>query len=321
MLTLPDAGKLIVDTDINGTNDDAFALHYLLSKRRIPSLVTTCSGNTLASDSLKDVRVLLEAYGGPEVDVQAGPDSPPGWTREVHGYHQRLRRDLQESVYLGELGSCRTRPWTRCVDSPGISYSLESSPVDYLALGPLGNLRDALSSTAISPRQIRHLVFSGGAFAVPGNVGVSAEFNVLADPRAASDVFSAAIERITVVPLDVTSGLTYGLSQYRRITQRRSPFGQYLAATKASVFHESPDFREPIWDLVAAMVLVNPQFVTRSVSGNGQVDTSLGALGKTTLKALDGGNVTVVLEVDVDRVLDEFACAFDGSGKLLCVMN
>jgi inosine-uridine nucleoside N-ribohydrolase len=328
---------LIVDTDVNGVNDDAFALHYLLTKQIVPSMITTCSGNTLASDSLDDARLLLASYGI-ETRTQAGPDSPRGWTEAIHEYHRTLRKEVGDSVYLGELGSARTHPaptdGDRTTDrSTGrttnqttdrttgraidYDYDLAARPadrlVDYLALGPLGNLRDALESEALPATHVRHLIFSGGAFDAPGNVGRPAEFNVLADPLAAACVFAAPLARITVVPLDVTTELTYGLAQFRRIASGTGPFSRDLARTKAATFAAHPDFREPLWDLVVAMVMTNPEIVTRSARGEVSVDTSLTAsLGATTLRRSEHGRVTVVLGVDAERVLQEMADTFEG---------
>jgi inosine-uridine nucleoside N-ribohydrolase len=306
---------LIVDTDINGVNDDAFALHYLLTQQHIPSIITTCSGNTLASDSLNDARSLLACYVI-ETDTQAGPDSPCGWTPAIHEYHRNLRNELGDSVYLGELGGPRTHSVPTDggrTTGPAIAYPPAAPLVDYLALGPLGNLQDALVSKALPATHIRHLVFSGGAFGVPGNVGQHAEFNVLADPLAAACVFAVPLTRVTVVPLDVTSQLTYGLAQYRQIVSGSSPFGRDLARTKGAAFEMHPKFREPLWDLVAALVMTNPEIVSHSVRGEVSIDTSLTAsLGATTLQRSEHGRVEVVLQVDTDRVLHHMAQTFEG---------
>jgi purine nucleosidase len=306
--------ELIVDTDINGVNDDAFALHYLLTKQYIPSVITTCSGNTLASDSLDDARFLLASYGI-EMKTQAGPDSPRGWTPAIHEYHRNLRKELGDSVYLGELGSPRTHSAPTDdgrTTGQTIAYAFAAPLFDYLALGPLGNFRDALVSKALPATQLRHLVFSGGAFGVPGNVGRLAEFNILADPLAAAYVFAAPLAHVTVVPLDVTTEITYGLPQYRRIASGTGPFSRDLARTKGATFETHPDFREPLWDLVVAMVMTNPEIVTRSVRGEASVDTSpTASLGATTLRRSEHGRVTVVLEVDTDRVLHELTHTFE----------
>ncbi|MET9730130.1 nucleoside hydrolase [Streptomyces sp. NPDC006458] len=304
---------LVVDTDIKGVNDDAFALHYLLSRDRVPSAITTCSGNTLARDSLTDVRALLASYAV-ETHTWAGPDSPRGWTPPVHAYHLELREKLGSSAYLGELGSPRTRAAPEA-ESPTTGWSgaqpLTTPTVDYLALGPLGNLHDALASETLPAERIRHLVFSGGAFEVQGNIGRYAEFNVLADPLAAAHVLAAPLPRITVVPLDVTTELTYGLTEFLHITSGRGPFSRDLARTKGPTFEARPDFREPLWDLVAALVMTHPEIVTHSVRGEVSVDTSLTAsLGATRLRPCADGRAEVVLEVDAGQVLHHMAHAF-----------
>jgi inosine-uridine nucleoside N-ribohydrolase len=172
----------------------------------------------------------------------------------------------------------------------------------------LGNLSDAFAR-GLDASRVEHLVFSGGAFTVPGNVGPYAEFNVFADPIAAAHVLRAGIPRVTVVPLDVTARVTYGRAEFERIAPRPSVFGRDLRLTKHETFAADPEFREPTWDLVAAIVMFQPEVIVRSRRAGVAVDSSAGAtLGATTL--LPGGtpaDVEVVLEVD-EGAIREIMC-------------
>lgn len=303
----------IVDTDILGVNDDAFALHYLLTHGHVPSMITSCSGNGLASASAQDAESLLAAYGLQLAGgVQPGPDRPIGWTARIRRAHRKARRELGRTAHLGELGGDRALPGERLID---YAVCPRDEDIAYLALGPLGNLDQALTSDQLASGRIQHLVFSGGAFTAPGNVGPHAEFNVFADPLAAQHVLDAGLRRITVVPLDVTTELTYGLREFEHIAASSSVFGHDLKRTKQEVFQADPDFREPIWDLVAAVVMFQPEVIVRSRHAAVTVDSAPGeTLGATTMLAADERpSVEVVLAVDEEAIRTIMcACAGDG---------
>ena len=59
----------------------------------------------------------------------------------------------------------------------------------------------------------------GGAFEVYGNVTLSAEFNVYADPHAAQVVFDSGIP-VTIVPLDVTHQVLLNARQFEELCVR-----------------------------------------------------------------------------------------------------
>ncbi|MGW3957456.1 nucleoside hydrolase [Streptomyces sp. NPDC004752] len=286
-------------------NDDAFALHYLFTHGHYPSMITTCSGNTLSSDSAADAESLLKAYqlqlpGG----VQQGPDHPMGWSTQIREAHRTMRREHGATLHLGELGS--DRALSEAMHSHTIDYSAcpPDSEITYLALGPLGNLSAALDAGVISVDRIDHLVFSGGAFTTAGNVGPYAEFNVFADPLAAAKVLGAGLRRITIVPLEVTAKVTYGIAEFERISATTAVFAKDLKRTKQDEFRTNPDFREPIWDLVAAIVLFQPEVILRSQRATVAVDCGPGeTLGATSILALDSdSSIEIVLEVDEDAI-------------------
>ena len=71
------------------------------------------------------------------------------------------------------------------------------------ALGPLTNIAAALVLAPEIALGVRELVLMGGATRGEGNVTAVAEFNIHADPHAASVVFESGLP-ITMVPLEIT---------------------------------------------------------------------------------------------------------------------
>lgn len=72
-----------------------------------------------------------------------------------------------------------------------------------MAVGPLGNLAQALRLEPELPRLLKQLIVMGGSISEPGNVSPLAEANIWHEPHAADLVFSAGF-RLTLVGLDVT---------------------------------------------------------------------------------------------------------------------
>src|SRR5574339_435294 len=87
-----------------------------------------------------------------------------------------------------------------------------SEPVTIFVSGPFTNLAQALRLEPAIKRNISAVYFMGGAVYVPGNItGLNpesnnrvAEWNIIADPQAAKEVFESGLE-LYMVPLDATN--------------------------------------------------------------------------------------------------------------------
>ena len=183
--------KVLLDCDPG--HDDAIALLLALASPEVELLgVTTVAGNqTLDKTTANAIRV-LELAGRAEVPVAAGADRP--LVRE---------RSVAANVH-GETG----------LDGPDLpppqGAPVEAHAVDFLAerlagatlvaTGPLTNV--ALLLARHPDAKPERLVLMGGSIA-EGNVTPAAEFNIWADPEAATRVFASGLD-VTMVGLDVT---------------------------------------------------------------------------------------------------------------------
>jgi inosine-uridine nucleoside N-ribohydrolase len=179
--------------DCDPGHDDAIALLLALASPEVELLgVTSVAGNqTLDKTTANAIRV-LELAGRAEVPVAAGADRP--LVRE---------RYVAANVH-GETG----------LDGPDLpppqGSPVEAHAVDFLAervagatlvaIGPLTNV--ALLLARHPDTKPERLVLMGGAIA-EGNVTPAAEFNIWADPEAATRVFASGLD-VTMVGLDVT---------------------------------------------------------------------------------------------------------------------
>ena len=183
--------KVLLDCDPG--HDDAIALLLALASPEVELLgVTTVAGNqTLDKTTANAIRV-LELAGRAEVPVAAGAERP--LVRE---------RSVAANVH-GETG----------LDGPDLpppqGAPVEAHAVDFLAerlagatlvaTGPLTNV--ALLLARHPDEKPERLVLMGGSIA-EGNVTPAAEFNIWADPEAATRVFASGLD-VTMVGLDVT---------------------------------------------------------------------------------------------------------------------
>jgi len=186
---------VIIDCDPG--HDDAMALMLAVASPELEVVaVTTVAGNqTLEKVTANAIRV-LDVIGAHAIPVAAGADRGLIHTAEaageVHGETGLDGPDLPppsrepDPLHAVEL----------------LARKLRERRLTLIAIGPLTNIALLLAThPELSPR-IERIVLMGGAIGL-GNVTPSAEFNVWADPEAASRVFTSGVQ-VTMVGLDVT---------------------------------------------------------------------------------------------------------------------
>ncbi|MEM7025893.1 MAG: nucleoside hydrolase [Pseudomonadota bacterium] len=189
---------IIIDCDPG--QDDALAILMALgSPEELEVLaITAVAGNVPLAWTEKNARKILELAGRHEIPVHAGCDRPLERDQvtadHVHGRTGLDGADLPEpSIALAD---------DHAVDA--IIAALRSRPgrITLCPIGPLTNVAQAIVQAPDIVRHIDEIVLMGGAIG-EGNVTPSAEFNLYADPHAASIVFECGAP-ITMLGLDVT---------------------------------------------------------------------------------------------------------------------
>jgi inosine-uridine nucleoside N-ribohydrolase len=188
---------VLVDCDPG--HDDAIALLLALASPELDVLgVTTVAGNTTLEQTTANALRVLEFVGRGDVPVAAGAERPlvrePFVADYVHG----------ESGLDGPaLPPPRGEPLRRhAVDFLAERLLASSRPVTLIPTGPLTNVAILLATHPEAVTRIERIVLMGGSIA-EGNVTPAAEFNVWADPEAASRVFASGLD-VTMIGLDVT---------------------------------------------------------------------------------------------------------------------
>ena len=193
------ARPIIIDTDPG--IDDAVAILLALAAPELDVLgIVAVAGNVPLTATVRNARSIVELAGCAELPVYAGCPRPLGGTalaaERSHG-----------SGGLGDL--VLPPPALPARPEHGLFFLIDrlrnAAPksITLCALGPLTDIAMALVAAPDIAGSVTELVLMGGATHGEGNVTPAAEFNIHADPHAASLVFDSGLP-ITMVPLDVT---------------------------------------------------------------------------------------------------------------------
>jgi len=185
--------------DCDPGHDDAIALLLALGSPELHLLgVSTVSGNqTLEKTTANAIRV-LHHVGRDDVPVAAGAERPLVRERhvaaEVHGETGLDGPSLPPPARAPEP--------THAIDWIAATVERTAEPVTLVATGPLTNVALLLARYPALELSLERIVLMGGAIGA-GNTTPAAEFNIWADPEAASRVFQSGVD-LTMVGLDVT---------------------------------------------------------------------------------------------------------------------
>jgi inosine-uridine nucleoside N-ribohydrolase len=191
------ATPILIDCDPG--HDDAMALLLALASPEVELVgVTTVHGNTTLANTTVNALKILELAGRTDVPVARGADRP--LIREPHvGEHVHGASGLD--------GPDLPAPTMQIVAPHAVDFLAETlraaqAPITLIPTGPLTNIALLLAQHPDIGEKIERIVLMGGAIA-EGNVTPAAEFNIWADPEAASRVFDSEVD-VTMVGLDVT---------------------------------------------------------------------------------------------------------------------
>jgi inosine-uridine nucleoside N-ribohydrolase len=288
---------LDVDTGV----DDAVALALAVASSEIDLIgVSTLAGNVGVERTTENTRAVLDFLGATNVPVYRGASRP------------LVRPTIDAAYFHGEsgLGTAEFPTTSRKAEArkgpAAIVHEAVTRPgeVTLVAVGPLTNVAIALNVQPDLPKLLKRLVIMGGAYRVPGNTKPWAEFNILADPEAAAQVFAADWNDCLAVGLDVSQQVEVTRDLWERNRSAEQPGASVLARVAAQTFLERPQYRFYLHDPLALAVGVDPTLVTRE-RGRATVDVGNETPGHTTFVPGDG-NVDIAAAVDAERFLRLF---------------
>jgi len=191
---------IIVDCDPG--IDDAIALLTAFVSPELDILgITPVGGNQPVERTLRNALQICELGGRVDVPV-------------FGGCHRPILREPIHGQFHGKNGLGNTElpdPVKAAEQRSAVEFLVETLSraagqerrITLCCTGPLTNVAVALRMEPRIAEGVERIVMMGGAYREPGNRTMTAEFNVLADPHAASIVFTSEIP-IVALALDAT---------------------------------------------------------------------------------------------------------------------
>lgn len=307
--------SIIYDDD--GSRDGTAALLYLLSEPHISLKAVNISyGEAHPEIYIQHIGRLLEAVGASGIPLGAGQDAPigngtpfPDWLRHMSDEFWYYPLPYLENNYPVDF-------------APELMVSTineSPEPITIFMSGTFTSLAQALQLDPEIGDRIDAVYSMGGAVHVPGNItnlipeseNEVAEWNIISDPQAASEVLESGLE-IYLVPLDSTNQVLFeqdDIQPWHAGNQKAR-----YSAELYDIMYDDYGFEEAeIFDLGAAVIMVHPYTCDFQPLHLDIITEGGENLGQTVVDPDENPNVYVCLDPDenlIKQILDE---TFSGS--------
>jgi inosine-uridine nucleoside N-ribohydrolase len=249
--------------DDDGSRDGTVALLYLLSRPDVSIKAVNISyGEAHPQVYIQHIGRMLDSLGFQDIPLGAGQDAP-------------MAASLAFPDWLRQLSD---NFWNYLLLNTGTSYTVEnapelmvstlhqaSEPLTIFMTGTFTTLAQALRLDPGIREKIAAVHIMGGAVYVPGNItnlipdssNKVAEWNIIADPQAAREVFEAGLN-MYLIPLDATNQVIFDLEDIKP-WQNGDDKAKIAAGLYEIMFNEYDWEQAEIFDLGAAVIMVRPE--------------------------------------------------------------
>jgi len=301
---LPDKTFVIYDDD--GSRDGMVALLYLLSHPEISIEAANISyGEAHPELYVQHTGRVLDQLGITDIPLGAGQDKPlavgvpfPDWLR-----------GLSDKFWDYPVpNAAKTYPFQNAPELMVSVINQAPGPVTIFLSGPFTNLAQALRLDPGIRNNIAAVYFMGGAVNVPGNItnlisdskNRVAEWNILADPQAAKEVFESGLE-MYMVPLDATNKVIMRQEDIRPWHQGDEKAD--MAADLYDIMFNNYGFQSAeIFDLTASVLMVQPELCDFQPVHLDVITDQGDTLGQTAVVPDAEPNVHACLEPNADGI-------------------
>jgi non-specific riboncleoside hydrolase len=299
--------KVLIDCDPG--IDDAIALALALFDPRLEVVgVTACAGNVDAERSTRNVQALIEKLDPPRhprIGAAMDPEGAPVLDgREVHG------DDGLANAQWEAVGRQHVMPSDKL-----ISHRIRENPgeLTVITLGPLTGIAKAFQRDPGLIPLVNRLIMVGGSVTGNGDCTPCSEFNMHFDPSSAEIAFQSATTK-TLIPLEVTSKLTFGLELIDSLPPKHTRVGKVLHALLPHFFrtHRQLLGRETIsLQAVVGVLMATERSLFETSEMAGRVETT-GELtrGMTIFDQRSQRqwrkNIEVATNLDIEAARDSF---------------
>ncbi|KKC39863.1 nucleoside hydrolase [Devosia epidermidihirudinis] len=283
----------------------------LIAAGRTPDAITTVFGNVGLEAATRNILATLAVVGA-KTPVHTGAGRPLTQAiidaKYIHGEDGLggAPRPLHTAEIAGDDAIGFLRQTFRDAGNKG-------EKVDILMIGPLTNLALALRLEPSIFNGIGQLTIMGATVYGRGNTTPAAEFNIYADPEAASVVFSADIETV-VIPWEpcVSHDMKGPAVDAMFETVAEGPEKAFSLALAKHARHTNESYGGGdtfrFVDPLAAAVVIDPSVVTKSLRASMDVALAPGIARGMTLVDPSGRlgtpMVTIVEEAKIDRLIE-----------------
>lgn len=250
--------RVIIDCDTG--QDDAVAILMAAgsSKIKIEGIVSV-AGNQILENTLENNLKLTEDINL-DVPVFKGLNGPLV-RKQVCASHIHGKTGLDGPIF--------SKKRVKREAGDGVDFIIDTimnnpNEINLVAIGPLTDIAIAIKKEPRIVENVKKIVLMGGAMG-EGNVTPCAEFNVYADPEAASIVFSSKAP-IYMMGLDVTKQLILDEKRFDRFKEAQKYYPnrkreifidcmEFYIASCIACIHEYPAMHDPC----CIAYLINPE--------------------------------------------------------------
>jgi len=265
--------KVILDCDLGGDIDDAFAVALVLTSPEFEVLGLVMD-HGLTTKRAQVACELLYETGMEHIPVVVGRQTPSviGQDKELAG---------ESSQFIWANGFSKVKP----VDKPAAEFIIENlrrypHEVILFTVAPLPNIGEVIDKDPEALKLAKHIYSMFGSFYMGYNAGPvpDAEWNVRADVESAKK-FAASGAPITYAGLDITTFVKLGEEYRDKLLMRQSPLTNALCGLYTLWGYEWFARPDPtLFDVVAVSMALWPDlFTTR----------------KAHVRVIDGGYTVV----------------------------
>ena len=306
-MSTPAKPRIIIDCDPG--HDDAVAIILANESAEILG-ITTVSGNAPLDHVSRNALAITELLGL-DVPVHAGAEQPLAGVAQhaptVHGP-------------TGLAGTDLPSPVRKLASADAVEYLLsatqESAPCFLVAIGPLTNVALALQRDPSLAQRLAGISIMGGSTSV-GNATQKAEFNIWADPEAASVVFASGA-RLQMCGLNLTHQLRTSDTHIAELRQMASTKASFVADAFEHMHGRMAKFvgerASALHDPCAVLAVTQPQlleFEARPVEVElqGSLTRGMTVVDERVRRSPVPTNVDVAYRIDAEEAMRRILAA------------